>query len=139
MAFFMGISLLANLVTISLWARTAYNLKCGIWSDSPPRDDTTVNQRRNRLVKKLIIVLGLTWIAEYLPPGMPEPIYWTLDTINALQGLFMFLVIIGDTGSISGCWGAFVHRDWTAMLRWMFGCKKKTRSRQGLYSEEINV
>jgi G protein-coupled receptor Mth (Methuselah protein) len=44
---------------------------------------------------KLVIVMGLTWVADVMSwcIGGPNYLWYATDLINALQGLFIFLVV----------------------------------------------
>lgn len=44
---------------------------------------------------KLVVVMGVTWIADVLSwvVGGPQYIWYLTDLINALQGVFIFVVV----------------------------------------------
>jgi G protein-coupled receptor Mth (Methuselah protein) len=44
---------------------------------------------------KLVIVMGLTWVIDVLSwfIGGPDYLWYATDLINALQGLFIFIVV----------------------------------------------
>jgi len=48
-----------------------------------------------RVCMKLVIVMGVTWIVDVLSwaIGGPAYIWYVPDIINALQGLFIFIVV----------------------------------------------
>lgn len=48
-----------------------------------------------RVCLKLVIVMGITWIIDVISwaVGGPNYIWYTTDVINALQGLFIFMVV----------------------------------------------
>uniref|UniRef100_A0A336LR90 CSON011196 protein n=1 Tax=Culicoides sonorensis TaxID=179676 RepID=A0A336LR90_CULSO len=86
-----GILLCINLL---LFAMTTRQLTCGLWK----RDDvksTTERAALGRVCMKLVIVMGITWIADVLSwaIGGPHHIWYVTDIINALQGVFIFIVV----------------------------------------------
>ncbi|XP_063702593.1 probable G-protein coupled receptor Mth-like 1 [Culicoides brevitarsis] len=86
-----GILLCINLL---LFAITTRQLTCGLWK----RDDvksTTERAALGRVCMKLVIVMGITWIADVLSwaIGGPHHIWYVTDIINALQGVFIFIVV----------------------------------------------
>jgi G protein-coupled receptor Mth (Methuselah protein) len=48
-----------------------------------------------RVCLKLVIVMGVTWIIDVISwaIGGPHYIWYLTDVINALQGLFIFIVV----------------------------------------------
>lgn len=48
-----------------------------------------------RVCMKLVIVMGVTWIIDVISwaVGGPNYIWYATDVINALQGLFIFMVV----------------------------------------------
>lgn len=48
-----------------------------------------------RVCMKLVIVMGITWIIDVISwaIGGPNYIWYATDVINALQGLFIFMVV----------------------------------------------
>lgn len=44
---------------------------------------------------KLVVVMGVTWVADVLSwvVGGPQYIWYLTDLINALQGVFIFVVV----------------------------------------------
>lgn len=48
-----------------------------------------------RVCMKLVIVMGITWIIDVISwaIGGPHYIWLVTDVINALQGLFIFMVV----------------------------------------------
>lgn len=48
-----------------------------------------------RVCMKLVIVMGITWIIDVISWGVggPNYIWYATDVINALQGLFIFMVV----------------------------------------------
>uniref|UniRef100_T1PJI7 Gammaherpesvirus latent membrane protein n=1 Tax=Musca domestica TaxID=7370 RepID=T1PJI7_MUSDO len=77
-----------------LFLSTTYQLTCGLWK----RDDvksTTEKTALGKVCLKLVVVMGVTWFADVL--------VWiifgaagdnvVIDFINAIQGVFIFLVV----------------------------------------------
>ncbi|XP_062548957.1 probable G-protein coupled receptor Mth-like 1 isoform X1 [Armigeres subalbatus] len=108
-----GILLCINLL---LFASTARQLTCGLWK----RDDVKSTTERRGLVSspsysaalgrvcmKLVVVMGVTWVADVASWvfGGPDYIWLVTDLINALQGVFIFIVV--------GC----QPQVWSAMKR----------------------
>ncbi|XP_055589009.1 probable G-protein coupled receptor Mth-like 1 [Uranotaenia lowii] len=98
-----GILLCINLL---LFASTARQLTCGLWK----RDDvksTTERAALGRVCMKLVVVMGVTWVADVASWvfGGPDYIWLVTDLINALQGVFIFIVV--------GC----QPQVWSAMKR----------------------
>jgi G protein-coupled receptor Mth (Methuselah protein) len=48
-----------------------------------------------RVCMKLVIVMGVTWIVDVVSwaVGGPHYVWYVTDVINALQGLFIFIVV----------------------------------------------
>lgn len=48
-----------------------------------------------RVCMKLVIVMGVTWIVDVVSwaVGGPHYVWYATDIINALQGLFIFIVV----------------------------------------------
>uniref|UniRef100_A0A1I8MRA8 G-protein coupled receptors family 2 profile 2 domain-containing protein n=1 Tax=Musca domestica TaxID=7370 RepID=A0A1I8MRA8_MUSDO len=81
-------------INIMLFLSTTYQLTCGLWK----RDDvksTTEKTALGKVCLKLVVVMGVTWFADVL--------VWiifgaagdnvVIDFINAIQGVFIFLVV----------------------------------------------
>lgn len=86
-----GLLLCAN---IALFVSTTHQLTCGLWK----RDDAKTSTEKSalgRVCLKLVVVMGLTWIAEILSwlVGGPHGAWFFTDLINALQGVFIFIVV----------------------------------------------
>lgn len=62
---------------------------------------------------KLVIVMGVTWIADVVSwaVGGPHYVWYVTDIINALQGVFIFIVV----GCQPQVWSA-LKRFWSARL-----------------------
>lgn len=81
-------------INLLLFAMTTRQLTCGLWK----RDDvksTTERAALGRVCMKLVIVMGITWIADVLSwaIGGSRHIWYITDIINALQGVFIFIVV----------------------------------------------
>ncbi|XP_063239036.1 probable G-protein coupled receptor Mth-like 1 [Bacillus rossius redtenbacheri] len=99
-----GVLLLMNLL---LFAATARELTCGLW-----RGDVNSSSERStlgRVCLKLVIVMGLTWLADVVSwaAGGPSYLWYLPDVVNTLQGVFIFAVV----GCHPQVWGA-VKRLW---------------------------
>uniref|UniRef100_A0A1B0GJS1 G-protein coupled receptor Mth-like 1 n=1 Tax=Lutzomyia longipalpis TaxID=7200 RepID=A0A1B0GJS1_LUTLO len=86
-----GVLLFVNII---LFASTARQLTCGLWK----RDDvksTTERAALGRVCLKLVVVMGVTWIADVISwaVGGPNYLWYVTDFINALQGVFIFIVV----------------------------------------------
>ncbi|KAH8420026.1 hypothetical protein KR009_005054, partial [Drosophila setifemur] len=86
-----GLLLCAN---IALFVSTTHQLTCGLWK----RDDvksSTEKSALGRVCLKLVVVMGVTWIADILSwlVGGPHGAWFVTDLINALQGVFIFIVV----------------------------------------------
>ena len=48
-----------------------------------------------RVCMKLVVVMGVSWIADVLSwaVGGPQELWYLTDLINCLQGLFIFIVV----------------------------------------------
>ncbi|EDS28179.1 conserved hypothetical protein [Culex quinquefasciatus] len=95
-----GILLCINLL---LFASTARQLTCGLWK----RDDvksTTERAALGRVCMKLVVVMGVTWVADVASWvfGGPDYIWLVTDLINALQGVFIFIVVGCQPQSLAG-------------------------------------
>uniref|UniRef100_A0A2M4BHU4 Putative g-protein coupled receptor mth-like 1 n=2 Tax=Anopheles marajoara TaxID=58244 RepID=A0A2M4BHU4_9DIPT len=91
--FFGPIGLLLG-INLLLFASTARQLTCGLWK----RDDvksTTERAALGRVCLKLVVVMGVTWVADVVSwaVGGPKYIWIVTDLINALQGVFIFIVV----------------------------------------------
>ncbi|XP_039497923.1 probable G-protein coupled receptor Mth-like 1 [Drosophila santomea] len=86
-----GLLLCAN---IALFVSTTHQLTCGLWK----RDDVKSSSEKSalgRVCLKLVVVMGVTWIADILSwlVGGPHGVWFFTDLINALQGVFIFIVV----------------------------------------------
>ncbi|KDR21417.1 putative G-protein coupled receptor Mth-like 1, partial [Zootermopsis nevadensis] len=100
-----GVLLLINLI---LFAATAHELTCGLWKREVVKSNTE-RATLGRVCLKLVVVMGLTWVADVISwaVGGPHYIWYVTDLMNALQGVFIF--------AVAGCqpqvWSA-VNRLW---------------------------
>ncbi|XP_073829538.1 adhesion G-protein coupled receptor methuselah-like 1 [Musca autumnalis] len=81
-------------INIMLFISTTHQLTCGLWK----RDDvksTTEKTALGKVCLKLVVVMGVTWIVEVISwlVGGPDDIWFVTDLVNALQGVFIFLVV----------------------------------------------
>ena len=118
-AYFHGPLAALLLFNLSLFLSSAYSLLFGIWAI--PREDTSTNSRGSRqmfwIVLELFLVLGLTWLADIISLALNWAYGSTyvgyevffFDAFNALQGFFIFLVLICKSRMRS-------------LIRWV-GCK----------------
>ncbi|XP_016931738.2 probable G-protein coupled receptor Mth-like 1 [Drosophila suzukii] len=86
-----GLLLCAN---IALFVSTTHQLTCGLWK----REDVKSSSEKSalgRVCLKLVVVMGVTWIADILSwlVGGPHGAWFFTDLINALQGVFIFIVV----------------------------------------------
>ncbi|OWR52116.1 hypothetical protein KGM_204753 [Danaus plexippus plexippus] len=86
-----GVLLLVNL---ALFISTTRQLTCGLWR----RDEVKSTSERaalGRVCAKLVVVMGVTWGADVVSwaAGGPEYVWYATDLLNALQGVFIFLVV----------------------------------------------
>ncbi|XP_041977773.1 probable G-protein coupled receptor Mth-like 1 [Aricia agestis] len=86
-----GVLLLVNL---ALFVSTTRQLTCGLWR----RDEVKSTSERaalGRVCAKLVVVMGVTWGADVVSwaAGGPEYVWYATDLLNALQGVFIFLVV----------------------------------------------
>ncbi|XP_012264182.2 probable G-protein coupled receptor Mth-like 1 [Athalia rosae] len=86
-----GILLAINLI---LFAATARELTCGLWKREVVKS-TTERAALGRVCMKLVVVMGVTWVADVLSWGVggPQYLWYFTDLINALQGVFIFAVV----------------------------------------------
>ncbi|XP_075155410.1 adhesion G-protein coupled receptor methuselah-like 1 [Haematobia irritans] len=81
-------------INIMLFISTTHQLTCGLWK----RDDvksTTEKTALGKVCLKLVVVMGVTWIVDVLSwiIGGPDSAWFVTDLVNALQGVFIFLVV----------------------------------------------
>ncbi|XP_055388223.1 probable G-protein coupled receptor Mth-like 1 isoform X2 [Condylostylus longicornis] len=109
-AYFFGPIGILLLINLALFASTAQQLTCGLWKMEEVKS-TNEKSSIGRLCLKLVIVMGVTWIADIISwlVGADGPtmdvksygvkhfiwygIWYIMDFINALQGVFIFIVV----------------------------------------------
>lgn len=122
-----GVLLLVNL---ALFASTARQLTCGLWR----RDEVKSTSERaalGRVCAKLVVVMGVTWGADVVSwaAGGPDYVWYLTDLLNALQGVFIFVVV----GCQPAAW-AHVKRWWERCVRRGGGGSGATGEGAGLHS-----
>lgn len=108
-----GVLLLVNL---ALFVSTTRQLTCGLWR----RDEVKSTSERaalGRVCAKLVVVMGVTWGADVVSwaAGGPDYVWYATDLLNALQGVFIFLVV--------GC----QPHAWAALKRCAAACCRGVR------------
>ncbi|XP_075992929.1 putative G-protein coupled receptor Mth-like 1 [Anticarsia gemmatalis] len=108
-----GVLLLVNL---ALFISTTRQLTCGLWR----RDEVKSTSERaalGRVCAKLVVVMGVTWGADVVSwaAGGPDYVWYATDLLNALQGVFIFLVV--------GC----QPHAWAALKRCAAACWARGR------------
>ncbi|XP_072943482.1 probable G-protein coupled receptor Mth-like 1 [Epargyreus clarus] len=94
LAYFFGPVGVLLLVNLALFVSTTRQLTCGLWR----RDEVKSTSERaalGRVCAKLVVVMGVTWGADVISwaAGGPEYVWYATDLLNALQGVFIFLVV----------------------------------------------
>ncbi|XP_025834361.1 probable G-protein coupled receptor Mth-like 1 [Agrilus planipennis] len=81
-------------INLALFAATARELTCGLWKRELVKS-TTERAALGRVCMKLVVVMGVTWIADVLSwaVGGPQELWYITDIINTLQGVFIFIVV----------------------------------------------
>ncbi|XP_071442971.1 probable G-protein coupled receptor Mth-like 1 [Hetaerina americana] len=121
-----GVLLLVNLM---LFLATARELTCGLWrrevAKSSPHGDGADRATLSRVCLKLVVVMGVTWIADIISwaVGGPAHAWYITDLINGLQGVFIFVVV--------GC----QPQVWAALRR--MWCFRKVGGNGGLRRREL--
>ncbi|KAG8234417.1 hypothetical protein J437_LFUL015527 [Ladona fulva] len=91
-----GALLLVNLV---LFLATARELTCGLWrrevAKSSPHGEGADRATLGRVCLKLVVVMGVTWVADVISwaVGGPAHAWYATDLINAFQGVLIFAVV----------------------------------------------
>lgn len=96
------------LINLTLFAMTARELTCGLWKTEVVKSNTE-RAALGRVCLKLVVVMGVTWVADVVSwwVGGPDYIWYFSDIINALQGVLIFAVV----GCQPQVWAA-VKRLW---------------------------
>ncbi|KAG7202061.1 hypothetical protein KM043_004739 [Ampulex compressa] len=86
-----GVLLAVNLL---FFAATARELTCGLWKGEFVKS-TTERAALGRVCMKLVVVMGVTWVADVVSWGIggPQYIWYFTDMINAFQGVLIFAVV----------------------------------------------
>lgn len=81
-------------INLLLFLLTARELTCGLWKRELVKS-TTERAALGRVCMKLVIVMGVTWIADILSWALdgPQEVWYLTDIINCLQGVFIFIVV----------------------------------------------
>ncbi|XP_069669202.1 probable G-protein coupled receptor Mth-like 1 isoform X2 [Periplaneta americana] len=121
-----GVLLLINML---LFAATARELTCGLWKREVVKSNTE-RATLGRVCLKLVVVMGLTWMADVISwaVGGPHYIWYVTDLINALQGVFIFIV----AGCQPQVWSA-INRLWC--LRPQHNQRTNMGQHMSLYSQ----
>ncbi|XP_037910901.1 probable G-protein coupled receptor Mth-like 1 isoform X2 [Hermetia illucens] len=110
LAYFFGPVGILLCINLLLFASTARQLTCGLWKREDVKS-TTERAALGRVCLKLVVVMGVTWVADIISwmVGGPQSVWYVTDLINALQGVFIFIVV----GCQPQVWSA-VKRIWSS-------------------------
>ncbi|XP_076232667.1 adhesion G-protein coupled receptor methuselah-like 1 [Calliopsis andreniformis] len=94
LAYFFGPIGVLLAVNLLFFAATARELTCGLWKGEFVKS-TTERAALGRVCMKLVIVMGVTWVADVVSwaVGGPQCIWYFTDMINAFQGVLIFAVV----------------------------------------------
>ncbi|XP_043272450.1 probable G-protein coupled receptor Mth-like 1 [Venturia canescens] len=94
LAYFFGPIGVLLFINVVFFIATARELTCGLWKGEFVKS-TTERAALGRVCMKLVIVMGVTWIADVVSwvVGGPHYVWYFTDLLNALQGLFIFIVV----------------------------------------------
>nr|KAF7394250.1 hypothetical protein H0235_016845 [Vespula pensylvanica] len=94
LAYFFGPIGVLLAVNLLFFAATARELTCGLWKGEFVKS-TTERAALGRVCMKLVIVMGITWVADVVSwaVGGPQYIWYFTDLINAFQGVLIFAVV----------------------------------------------
>ncbi|XP_076675179.1 adhesion G-protein coupled receptor methuselah-like 1 [Andrena cerasifolii] len=94
LAYFFGPIGVLLAVNLLFFAATARELTCGLWKGEFVKS-TTERAALGRVCMKLVVVMGITWVADVLSwaVGGPQYIWYFTDMINAFQGVLIFTVV----------------------------------------------
>lgn len=81
-------------INLALFLMTARELTCGLWKRELVKS-TTERAALGRVCMKLVVVMGVTWIADVISwaVGGPQEVWYLTDFINCLQGVLIFIVV----------------------------------------------
>ncbi|XP_015173794.1 PREDICTED: probable G-protein coupled receptor Mth-like 1 isoform X1 [Polistes dominula] len=82
-------------VNLLFFAATARELTCGLWKGEFVKSTTESRAALGWVCMKLVIVMGITWVADVVSwaVGGPQYIWYFTDLINAFQGVLIFAVV----------------------------------------------
>ncbi|XP_018403809.1 PREDICTED: probable G-protein coupled receptor Mth-like 1 [Cyphomyrmex costatus] len=94
LAYFFGPIGVLLAVNLMFFAVTARELTCGLWKGEFVKS-TTERATLGRICMKLVIVMGITWVADVVSwaVGGPQYIWYFTDLINAFQGVLIFAAV----------------------------------------------
>ncbi|KMR04455.1 putative g-protein coupled receptor mth-like 1-like protein [Lasius niger] len=94
LAYFFGPVGVLLAVNLMFFAVTARELTCGLWKGEFVKS-TTERATLGRICMKLVIVMGVTWVADVVSwaVGGPQYIWYFTDLINAFQGVLIFAAV----------------------------------------------
>ncbi|XP_012233862.1 probable G-protein coupled receptor Mth-like 1 [Linepithema humile] len=94
LAYFFGPVGVLLAINLLFFAVTARELTCGLWKGEFVKS-TTERATLGRICMKLVIVMGITWVADVLSwaVGGPQYIWYVTDLINAFQGVLIFVAV----------------------------------------------
>ncbi|XP_025270226.1 probable G-protein coupled receptor Mth-like 1 [Camponotus floridanus] len=94
LAYFFGPVGVLLAVNLLFFAVTARELTCGLWKGEFVKS-TTERATLGRICMKLVIVMGITWVADVVSwaVGGPQYIWYFTDLINAFQGVLIFATV----------------------------------------------
>jgi G protein-coupled receptor Mth (Methuselah protein) len=94
LTFFYGPVGVLLMINLALFALTARELTCGLWKRELVKS-TSERAALGRVCMKLVVVMGVSWIADVLSwiVGGPQELWYLTDLINCFQGVFIFIVV----------------------------------------------
>ncbi|XP_011868048.1 PREDICTED: probable G-protein coupled receptor Mth-like 1 [Vollenhovia emeryi] len=94
LAYFFGPIGVLLAINLMFFAVTARELTCGLWKGEFVKS-TTERATLGRICMKLVIVMGVTWVADVVSwaVGGPQYIWYFTDLINAFQGVLIFAAV----------------------------------------------
>ncbi|XP_012064501.1 PREDICTED: probable G-protein coupled receptor Mth-like 1 [Atta cephalotes] len=111
LAYFFGPIGVLLAVNLMFFAVTARELTCGLWKGEFVKS-TTERATLGRICMKLVIVMGVTWVADVVSwaVGGPQYIWYFTDLINAFQGVLIFAAV-GCQPQVRAALKRFVSRN----------------------------
>ncbi|KAG5320415.1 MTH1 protein, partial [Pseudoatta argentina] len=111
LAYFFGPIGVLLAVNLMFFAVTARELTCGLWKGEFVKS-TTERATLGRICMKLVIVMGITWVADVVSwaVGGPQYIWYFTDLINAFQGVLIFAAV-GCQPQVRAALKRFVSRN----------------------------